>query len=616
MFSPGKVRFSLAVAALMLLTLAVYRPVGGHRFVDYDDPSYVTKNVHVQGGLTPEGVRWALTATHAANWHPLTWLSHMLDVELFGLDPGRHHQVSLLLHALNAMILFLVLRAMTGALWRSAAAAALFALHPLHVESVAWVAERKDVLSTLFWMLAMAAYGWYVRRPGAARYLAVAVLFTLGLTAKPMLVTFPFVLLLLDFWPLGRWRAGGAAAGAGPRGAPPSRWRGLLWEKAPLFVLTAASCVITYYAQRGGGAVKSIAMLPLGVRLGNALVSYVGYIGKALWPAGLAVAYPHAGGGLPLWPAALSGLVLAAVTALVLRQATRYSYLSTGWLWYLGTLVPVIGVIQVGEQAMADRYTYLPLIGLFVMAVWGVYDLLCRWRFHRRALVLLSLVLFSVFPAMAGRQVAVWEDNFSLFRHAIDVTSGNYMAHHGLGRALAGEGKTDEAIAHYNRAIAYNPLYDYAYVSLGAILIIEDNIDEAIRHLLKSLQVNPGSATANFNLGICYSRKGKTDDAIRYYREAIRIYPEFADAHNNLGSALYRRGLLDEARESFSRAVEINPFDVNARYNLGLVYLDLQRTDMAVAQFRETLRLSPGHKGARAYLEAISHQQQAPPLPK
>ena len=375
---------------LIITTFAVYWQVHNHDFINLDDDLYITENDQVQKGLSRESVVWAFTTTHAANWHPLTWLSHMVDFQLYGLNPKGHHLTNVFFHLLNTLLLFFVLQRMTGALWRSGFVAALFALHPLHVESVAWVAERKDVLSTLFWLLTIWAYTWYVERPRRTRYLLTLLTFTLGLMAKPMLVTLPFVLLLLDYWPLGRFQVGQLDTALSAPGQASLSTRSvwsqtlrLIWEKAPFFALAAASSIVTFLVQKGGGAVRPWERFPITIRIANGLVSYVKYMGKMIWPSDLAVFYPHPGASLPIWQAVAAGLLLLSISIAAIRLAKNHPYLAVGWLWYLGTLVPIIGFVQVGGQALADRYTYVSLIGLFIIIAWGVSDIVAKWRYQR-----------------------------------------------------------------------------------------------------------------------------------------------------------------------------------------------------------------------------------------
>jgi tetratricopeptide (TPR) repeat protein len=556
--------------ALIALNLIVYASVRNHDFVNYDDDDYVTANAIVLQGLTWHGVSWALTTGQAANWHPLTWLSHMLDVELYGLDPGPHHLTNLLFHIANTLLLFGLLNRMTRALGRSAFVAGLFAVHPLHVESVAWVAERKDVLSTLFWMLTLWAYVEYVRRPGLRRYGAVLLFFALGLLAKPILVTLPFVLLLLDFWPLGR--TGMAPNPAGGWALAGDGWTTvvrLVREKLPLLALAVASSIVTFVIHRRGGAVITLGAKPLNLRVANALISYVTYIGKMLWPAHLAVFYPYAQ-SLPVGWVAGAFLVLMGISIAVIRAAPRRPYLLVGWLWYLGTLVPVIGLIQVGDQAMADRYTYIPLIGLFIVVAWGVPELLGRWplRIRRIALPAAAGVVILACAIAARAQAQYWEDSTTLWTHALAVTSRNNIAHNNLGVSLAEQGKLDEAIAHYSEALRIKPDYANAHNNLGAALADRGKPDEAIAHYSEALRIRPDYADAHLNIGVSLAEQGKLDEAIAHFTEALRIKPDSAKAHNDLGVALASQGKLDEAIAHFTEALRIKPDYADAQKNL------------------------------------------------
>lgn len=539
---------ALVALALLALVWAVYGQVGGHAFVDWDDGEYVYENAKVLAGLGADGISWAFTTRHAANWHPLTWISHMADVELFGLDAGWHHLVSVLLHAVNAVLLFLVLRAATGATWRSAFAAALFAVHPLHVESVAWVAERKDVLSTAFGLLAVGAYVRHARRPGARRLVPVAAALALGLLAKPMLVTLPFALLLLDAWPLGRLERGAL--------------RRLVAEKLPLFVIAAASCAVTYAAQASKAATATLEGFPLGARLANAAVAYVAYLAKTLWPGGLAMFYPHpASLGDPIPASHVAGALalLAAATALAVLQARRRPYLLVGWLWYLGTLLPVIGLVQVGAQAMADRYTYLPHVGLLVAAVWGVHDLAGAARRARLAAAVGGAAVVAALAAAAFLQAGHWRDAPSLYGHAIAVTRRNFVAWNNLGIFHLGRGDVSRAAECFGEAIRAKP-------------------DHAISH---------------YNLGVAYAQAGHGPAAMAAYREAVILEPEYADAWVNLGLLLRATGELDAAISCHARALRIRPGDPYALEDLAIAHAQRGDPASAAAALRSLAGVNP-----------------------
>ena len=554
----------LLCLALCILIFAVYWQVWDHSFVNYDDTLYVTKNPHVQDGLTFKDITWSLTATHAGNWHPLTWLSHMLDCQLYGMNPGWHHFSSLLFHTANALLLFLALNRMTGRLWRSAFVAGLFALHPLHVESVAWVAERKDVLSTFFLFLTLLSYVWYVERRGVYRYLLIILCFVLGLMAKPMLVTLPFVLLLLDYWPLGRLPVGRLQGASLPPTDPLvssrnvfSQARPLLWEKIPFFIVAAVSSVITYLAQDSHNAVKTLTKFPLECRLANGLVSYINYIAKVVWPKDLAVFYPHPGQSLPTWQAVFAGLLLLVISIAVIRSGRRYPYLPVGWLWYVGTLVPVIGLVQVGEQAMADRYTYVPLIGLFVIIAWGVPDLVSGWTFRRTALAVTAAAVLSVLMVRTWKQLHYWKSSTALFEHTLAVTENNSVAHFGLGNALLEEGKTAEAIHNYSEALRLDPGYVGARINWGIALLDQGRPADAINHFFEVLKVNPHDGRVYLNLGVALAREGRTAEAMDYYYKAALQDPVNASiAYYNIACEYAKQNKTEKALTWLEKAIE------------------------------------------------------------
>lgn len=657
----------LLCAALALLVGADYSRVVGNHFIDYDDPAYITANPHIRAGLTLDTAIWAFTTGHRSNWHPLTWLSHALDVTLFGLDPAGHHLVSLALHAANAVLLLLALFLMTGAPWRSAVVAALFALHPLHVESVAWAAERKDVLSTFFWMLTLVLYARHVARPAAATRWLTAVALGLGLLAKPMLVTLPFILLLLDFWPLRRF--GGEAEAQGRRLVPPPR---LFREKLPLFVLVAASCIVTWVVQQRGGAVAALEAVPFGARLANASVAYVTYLVQTFWPSGLGVLYPYAA-PLPAWKVIGSCAVLAAITIGVLKAARRAPYLVTGWFWCIGALVPVIGLVQVGVQSHADRYTYVPLIGIFLMLAWGIPDLSRAWRYRRLALAAAALAALVGCAILTWRQVGYWRDSVTLFEHTLQVTADNYIVDNNLGAALTGQGRLDEGLRYleearrirpdhaptlsnlgvalqgkgrvqeainlYREAVKFKPTHVEAWFNLGNALEKTGDLDGAIAAFREAAQLQPddpaiagrlqaavaakqrpasapqgyagaaGDALADYQQGNALRDQGRLDDATAAYRAAIRLDPNFAEAHNNLGSVLGRQGRSDEAILELSKALELDPKLAAAHNNLAILFATRGQTENAAGQFAEVLRLDPRDAGAHFNLGLLLARQ-------
>jgi protein O-mannosyl-transferase len=566
---------------------AVYQPVRHFEFTICDDDLYVTQNPDVQGGLTLQGVVWAFTTRHFDMWMPLTWLSCMLDCQLFGLNAGAHHQVNVLFHVVNTLLLFGVLRRMTAASWRSAFVAALFALHPLHVESVAWVAERKDVLSTCFWMLTMWAYVLYVEQPNATRYWLTFGLYALGLMAKPMVVTLPFVLLLLDYWPLGRTRWTESAIGDKGKALLSQ----LLWEKLPFLALAAASCVVTFWAQHAGGAVASLASLPIRVRVPSAAVSYLRYVEKMFWPSGLAAFYPYRIWSLGVVVGAVA--VLASVSVIVIWRARRQPYLIVGWLWYLGTLAPVIGLVQAGTQSMADRYTYIPLAGLFIIAAWCLPRTLVAQRKPKMVIVTAAAALLVSCVVMTGFQVRHWKNSETLMRHTLDVTEGNWRAHLFLGLALEKQGKVSEAIRQYQQALRLKPDYAEAHDNLGVALSNQGKVSEAIAEFVAALRIKPDNAEACNNLGLALASQGKVSEAIYQYEQALRIRPDYAKAQNNIGLALASQGKASEAIAEFAAALRIQPDYAEAHCNLGVALVSQGRIAAAIVQYREALRLKP-----------------------
>ena len=569
-------RLSLWVClALLVAVCAAYAPVRHFDFVNFDDPDMVSANAHVRRGLTLEGVRWAFTSVEAANWFPVTRLSHMLDYQLFGSRSGWHHAVNVLFHALAAVVLFLFLRRATGGLGRSALVAFLFALHPLHVESVAWISERKDVLSALFWFLALWAYVRYTQRTTVRRYLAVTAWFVLGLMAKPMVVTLPFVLLLLDWWPLRR-----------PLNAA------LLREKVPLFALSALASAGTWLVQRQAGAVEALAAFPFGMRLENALATYCIYIGKMFWPSGLAVFYPYPA-GFPLWQAVLAAGALIGISVLALRAWRHAPYLAMGWFWHLGTLLPVIGLIQVGAQAHADRYTYVPAVGLAIALAWGMADLLRRWP--RAQVALAAAVSLACLPVTRA-QVAHWRNSETLFRQALAVTGANDVAEHNLGNYLMDvPGRLPEAIAHLEASLRRYPPSAKAHTDLGAALSrVPGRLPEALVEYQTALRLAPDSPIAHNSLGSTLAQMGRLPEAIAEYREASRLAPDSAIPHNNLGNALTRMGRLPEAIAEYAAALRLDPENAEAHNNLGVVLSGLPgRLPEALDHLEAALHLKP-----------------------
>ena len=584
-------------------TLAVFIPVAKYEFVNYDDHDYVSSNSHVQGGLKWENVVWAFNGGHASNWHPLTWLSHMADWEMFGARAGGHHLINALIHLVNSILLFHLLRYLTGALWRSALVAALFAWHPLHVESVAWVSERKDVLSTCFFMLTLWAYARYVNAkvsmkqapglrlspPVIRLYVLCMVLYILGLLCKPMLVTVPFVFLLLDFWPLRR--------GVEFNTIQIEKWKRLFIEKLPFFILAGISSVVTFIVQRKGGSVWSVAEVSIGSRLQNSVVAYCRYLGKLFWPTELSVFYPHPG----FWPVLVviaACAVLVAVSFIVLHFR-RFQYLPVGWFWYVGTLVPVIGIVQVGWQSIADRYTYIPYIGIFVLLVWFVEELTRDWRARAIPLAVVSGVGLVILGVLTRQQVGYWKDSETLFSHALAVTTNNFVAHHNLGLTLVQQGRTDEAIRHFAAAVRLRPKYADSYNGLGEALLRQGRVDEAKQMFDKAVSLSPNLAVARNNLGIALSRKGFVDQAIGEFEAALKAKPDYAKACNNLGMAYQSQGRLDEAIVQLQEAVRLAPSDAEARNNLGMALGRKGRIEEAVVQLQQAIALDPKDSQSR-----------------
>lgn len=581
---------------LISAILLVYWQITGHEFINFDDGLYVTQNPHVQSGITLESIKWAFTTGHAANWHPITWLSHMMDYKLYGLDPMGHHWTNLQIHIVNSILLFLVFKMMTGALWQSSFVAALFALHPLHVESVAWVAERKDVLSTFFWILSMWAYVRYARHPGKKRYALLTLLFILGLMTKPMLVTLPFVLLLLDFWPLSRFQP----MTKGYYNVSYKTIAGLVWEKLPLFTFSAVSCIITFFVQKHGGAIKSLEAVPLDLRLANALFAYVGYIGKTIWPQKLALIYPYPSISV-FWQIIFSLPVLICISALVIKLARDFPYLVTGWLWYLGTLVPVIGLVQVGNQSMADRYTYVSLIGIFIIVSWGMKDIFCRKQNRKTLLALLAGLSITSFMICAWFQTRYWQNSTLLLKQTINVTSNNSMAHYIFGLALDQQGKLDEAVLQYKNALNIKPNFSKAHNALGAAILRDGKLKEAIYHFNEAVNIYPDYADAHNNLATALITKGKFEEAVFHYKEALRIDPENETAHKNLGNLFLNQGCTDKALEHYGKALVINPEDFDAHFKIGRIMAKQGNAKQALIHFAEVIKISPGY--APAYNE-------------
>jgi tetratricopeptide (TPR) repeat protein len=586
-----------------VLTFLVYCRCLDHPFSHYDDPAYVFENPRVLAGLTRDSIAWAFTTFHFANWHPLTWLSLQLDCTLYGGAKAQgYHLTNVLLHLASVLLLFRFLDRFTGRVWSSAVVAGLFALHPQQVEAVAWISERKGLLCTLCWMLALTAYGAYVRRPGMGRYLLTALFLALGLMAKAMIVTLPCVLLLLDYWPLGRWQRGPEPARTGGRQAVRLTLGRLVWEKVPLFALVLIGSVLAFLGQDRGRAVASLGQFPLSVRLGNTLLAYLGYIGQMLWPVNLAVYYPHPGSAMSLPAVLVAGAILLGVTLFVLGPGRRWPYLAMGWLWYLGTLVPVIGLVQLNESARADRYCYLPSIGLFLLLTWGVSDGLRACRLPRLAPFIATAVLGAC-AGLCWRQLGYWADDLTLWQHTAAITRENATTCTNLGNALFTQGRREPALAEYRKAVRLAPHYTPALYHLGRLLLDRGHPDEAVAYLLQIPSQAPEYKLARGKLGqYCY-QQGLLDLARRQFEEVVTLEPESAAARLDLGIVLQEQGRQEEARAELDRAVQLDPVNVQAQAALAQTLLDLGNDEEAEALIRKVLVRLPKDHPWRAPLE-------------
>lgn len=588
-------------AGLAFLTFAVYSPTLKFGSLRYDDRDYVFENQHVRTGLSAENVGWAFTTFDCANWHPLTWLSLQLDASLDpGLKPQDFHVTNVLFHVANTVLLFLVFAQMTGMLWRSAMVAALFGLHPLHVESVAWIAERKDVLSAFFWILTMWAYVAYVRRPGVLRYLLVILALALGLMAKPMLVTLPYVLLLLDYWPLGRLDTPPPKELAARAGTP-TAWAvsRLFLEKLPLVILSLASCVVTYVAQQEGRAVGTIEKFPLGERIENAIATLAIYIGKTLWPQNLTCFYPYPHGSISLALVLSSGIFLIAVTVGMLFFGRRWPYLPVGWFWYLGTLVPVIGIVQVGDQALADRYTYIPLIGLFLLGTWGISDLLTGLRLSASIQTGLAVVVVAVCSIGTLMQVQHWANDLTLWKHAVQATKDNYLAHDHYGVALSHSNQFQEAREHYQKSLALNPHFYYARQNLAFLNTVEGRRTEAVADYQKVIEQAPSFVPARLNLGLMLREQGRTQESLVHLNKAIEMDPKFIEGYLARGQTLMEQGKFEEAARDFNEAMTLDSTSFRPHVLLGHLALEQGRYPQAQKSYQRALQLMPEQASAR-----------------
>jgi Flp pilus assembly protein TadD len=600
----------LVAAGLIISTLLVYGQVINHQFINLDDDIYIYENPMVTAGLTTRGLAWAFSTFHASNWHPLTWVSHMLDVQMFGLSPGPHLAVNVFFHILNTLLVLAVLFGMTNRLWRSALVAALFALHPMHVESVAWAAERKDVLSAFFALLSLLAYIRYAQAASLnwKRFLPVPLLLALALLAKPMFVTWPFVMLLLDYWPLNRlrWRPDDGLVQLIKGLVPLAR------EKLCLFLLAGASIVITYIAQSRGGAVRPFADAPFSLRLLNAAVSYAKYFVSLFWPAKLGVYYPFSTEGIPIWLAAASFALIGGVTFVAIRTIQSRGYLFTGWAWYLGTLVPVIGLVQVGGQALADRYSYIPSVGLFVAVVWGVSDLVARGRFQLGAAASVAVFWLTIIGSLAWVQAGFWRDSITLYRHTLMVApDNNLVVHFNLAHVLGKQGNLNEAVTHFGEALRIKPDFFDALINIGVTLNDQRRFAEATDYLTRAVAIEPGSSKAHAQLAIALAQTGRTDEALAHFYRAFELAPNDPDVRTNLGLMLARQGRFKEAEEQLNGALQDNPNSPEAHNNLGWVLLLQGHPEKSIPEFSAALRLRPDFKLAQENLNRAQAQMNA-----
>jgi tetratricopeptide (TPR) repeat protein len=623
------------LALLIVCTIAAFLPIVQNKFINFDDTGYITMNGVVRTGLSLDEIRWAFTSTAEGNWHPLTWISHAVDCSLFGLEPGYHHAMNLLLHLVSSILLFLIFDRMTHARWQSAFVAFVFAIHPLHVESVAWAAERKDVLSGLFWMITIGAYTRYTRSPGMRPYLVTLALFALGLLAKPMLVTLPFVLLLLDYWPLGRlhFRTGPSI---GALEAPPRSREQILIEKIPFLVLSLASSLVTYLIQQQQGIVAPSIALPLSDRIANAIVSYAIYLRKTVLPTDLAIFYPHSGVGLPAWQTGIAVLALGIVTFIGWKKRSSQPYLLVGWLWFLGTLVPVIGLIQVGLQALADRYMYLPIIGLAIMAAWGLSTLTRGLRYQKPVLAAGFIISVILMGAWTHVQARYWKDNFTLYEHALSVTKENHLAENNLGAALADSGRHSEAIPHIREALKILPNQVTIHVNLARSLVAVGERDEALdeynwilgrrpadpllharigdlladegknegatTHFLAAIRLDSTDLLSRSKLAEVYARASKLDEATNVCLALLRLQPDNSQAHDVLGVIAGRQNRNDDAAREFTLAIRFDSLNADALNDMGILYDRMGKGNEAFEMYQKAVRADSGHGDAHLNL--------------
>ena len=589
-----KRRLAVGFSLVLFLSLAtIYGQVVRHSFINFDDNIYLYDNNKVKAGLSLDGFSWALTSTHASNWHPITWLSHMLDCQFFGLNAGFHHSVSVLLHALNAELLFYFLLSTTGSFWPSVFVSLLFALHPLHVESIAWASERKDLLSTFFMLLSLISYSAYSRRSGIWRYCTVALFFVLSLMSKPMTVSFPFLLLLLDYWPLNRIRLKQYSGDSHQKTT-----FFLICEKIPFFILSGASCLVTFLIQQHSGAVKSLQMIPASLRISNALISYVAYLKKMLYPVDLVILYPFSQ-TIPLWMSAGAALILLAISFKVLQLKNKHPFLAVGWFWYIVTMIPVIGLVQVGVQSMADRYTYIPLIGIFIMisfefSKWKKMDFKITW--------LLPVLVFLPLGVLSWKQIGYWKNSEVLFRHALEVTPKNYTAHNHLAKTLAENGNPLEAEQHYTAVLAIMPSNSEAMANLGVLLAEQGKVEQAYGYLSKAALLEPQNPKIQNNLGNIHKSKGQLEEATAYYKKAIAFDPEYKEALFNLANTLEKQDRFNESLELYQKTITLHPAFAEAFNGIGVTLARSGNLERSLEYFRKALELKPNYLQAQKNL--------------
>ena len=608
------------ILLLIVSSLIAFGRIAGNDFINFDDGEYIIENNYIKSGINLESIKWAFTSSRASNWHPLTWFSHMLDWQLFGANASGHHLESLLWHIGSAILLFLFLGKTTGELWPSAFVVALFALHPLRVESVAWASERKDVLSMFLGLASIYAYAYYVESSKLVKYFISLTLFTLSLMAKPTLVTLPFVLMLLDYWPLTRWQKAfqpgllPVSDGSGlvkkksnqhkkkfakeKRISIPPRnnlkiIRSLLWEKLPFLLLALGSSILTIWVQYRG--IASLEKVPLIDRIWNAIISYVAYLGKTFLPVDFAVLYPLEN-SFQVWQIFGASLLLLGISVTVIYFIKKAPFLFVGWFWYLGTLVPVIGLMQVGMQSMADRYTYFPSIGIAIILAWGI-GYLSKEKQRKMILIPAAVIIFAGLTFLTWQHCGYWKNSIALFTHAVQVTKNNYLAHDNLGMALAAKGEKNEATTHYLAAIEINPSYPNSHFNLGAFLAAEGKNEEAIAHYFLAINFNPNYDDAYYNLANLYIKQGKIEQSIDNYLKAIKINPDHVDAHNNLADVFVKQNKLDQAIEHFRQAVRIAPYSFAALNNLGVNLEKQLKHDEAIYYYRKALLIEPQNPG-------------------